>query len=145
MVRRCGWGPRPVGFSGQIGTHFGHVRLGKPKFADPQEQRERAQNIPGLRASLAFPATSRQRRLCHHRQYPTFSARLALTKRRGPDIDLFDDDFERMAPLLDVRVSELFASSFDKPANAPGFSLNSFHGRQTSLSSLNPLLGRSIL
>ncbi|SGY79114.1 BQ5605_C008g05045 [Microbotryum silenes-dioicae] len=76
---------------------------------------------------------ARRRRLCHHRQYPTFSARLALTKRRGPDIDLFDDDFERMAPLL------------DKPANAPGFSLNSFHGRQTSLSSLNPLLGRSML
>ncbi|SGY34998.1 BQ5605_C002g01713 [Microbotryum silenes-dioicae] len=33
----------------------------------------------------------------------------------SPDIELLDDDFERMAPLLDVRVSELLAFRFDNP------------------------------
>ncbi|SGZ09631.1 BQ5605_C030g10888 [Microbotryum silenes-dioicae] len=32
-----------------------------------------------------------------------------------PDIELLDDDFERMAPLLDVRVSELLTFRFDNP------------------------------
>ncbi|SCZ90974.1 BZ3500_MvSof-1268-A1-R1_Chr1-3g02437 [Microbotryum saponariae] len=33
----------------------------------------------------------------------------------GPDIDLLDDEFERMAPLFDSRMSELLVFSFDKP------------------------------